>query len=198
MKNCKFTQTGLSYFGLVCKTQSDPWKVWSLELNERIPQRLGKCPRESSCPAILQLCQSGLSRAQQNPNSSTALEDMNLQLFFYPIPWEILKFEMSRKGKKRKKLTGEGGNIRIWFFKAVHFAVLERCVASKTYDGIKPSWLLGTGHKILQHNALCMYMSSIWTSPFYKHSFTISGISLSLPNKINLSSQFCFKCQCRR
>lgn len=145
VKNCKFRA-----FRLWSGLQNS---VWSLELNVRMPQRLGKCPRESSCPAILEAMQEQGIKSTAEPQLCKMWISCYFSTQYLRKSWSL---KWAGKGKRRN-WTGEGGReYRIWFFKAVHFALLEWCVASNTHDGIKPSWLVGTGHKILQHNAFCM------------------------------------------
>lgn len=154
VKNCKFTQPGHSDFGLVCKTQSDPWKCEDASETGKMPQReLLSCNTRS------------YARAGYQEHSRIPAPALHCKMWtscYFSTQYLRKSWSLKWAGKgKRKKWTGEGGNIGIWFFKAVHFAVLERCVASNTHDGIKPSWLVGTGHKILQHKAFILHVNAL-------------------------------------
>lgn len=99
----------------------------------------GKCPRESSCPAILQAM-------QQQALKSTAKSQFQHCTIRCESPANFLPNTSgnpevwNEQWREKEIYWRERGNIRIWFFKAVHFPILQRCVASNMYDGTKPSW----------------------------------------------------------
>lgn len=109
VKNCKFRA-----FRLWSGLQNS---VWSLELNVRMPQKLGKCPRESSCPAILEAMQEQGIKSTAEPQLQHCTVRCESPAIFLPNTSGNPEVWNEQEREKEGNALGEGGNIGFDFSK---------------------------------------------------------------------------------